>query len=97
MIAERKRQDETLTGTPRGVPGRRDGKDVRLGRWLLCAARRRGLCHAPRRDVRKAKELALLGRGGRGGKARAVITTLRAADAADMAARGRRVHVRTTL
>lgn len=66
MIAERKRQDETLAGTPRGVPGQRDGKDVRLGRWLLCAARRRGLCHAPRRDVRKAKELRATRTRGRG-------------------------------
>lgn len=56
MIAERKRQDKMLVGTPRGVPGRRDGKDVRLGRWLPSAAVEG--CRAPRDDVQKAKEPA---------------------------------------
>lgn len=56
-----------LVGTPRGVPGRRDGKDVRLGRWLPSAAVEG--CRAPRNDVQKAKEPAL-GPEREGGKAR---------------------------
>ena len=93
MIAERKRQDKTLVGTPRGVPGRRDGKDVRLGRWLPTATVE--ACRAPWNDVQKAKELARA--AGRRWKSTAVITTLRAADVPDMPACRRCVYVRTTL